>query len=99
MGLGETEQIKKFAFVNAYLASVVLISPFVMITLTLVVYFKGGGSFSPDVIFTAISLFLIIRFPLMVLPMTISGWIQGKVHTPSALQREAQRGVGGGWEG
>lgn len=73
------KQIKGFAFVNAYTISIMLTTPFVMVMLTLVVYFNGDGDFSPDVVFTAVSLLLIIRFPLMMLPMAIASWVQGKV--------------------
>lgn len=64
---------------NAYSISIMLTTPFVMVMLTLVVYFNGDGDFSPDVVFTAVSLLLIIRFPLMMLPMAIASWVQGKV--------------------
>lgn len=73
------QQIKGFAFVNAYSISIMLTTPFVMVMLTLVVYFNGNGDFSPDVVFTAVSLLLMIRFPLMMLPMAIASWVQGKV--------------------
>eukprot|EP00752_Nemacystus_decipiens_P009274 g8285.t1 len=75
----EVDKIKGFAFVNAYSMSIMLTTPFVMVMLTLVVYFNGEGDFSPDVVFTAVSLLLIIRFPLMMLPMAIASWVQGKV--------------------
>lgn len=75
----EVQKIKSFAFVNAYSMSIMLTTPFVMVMLTLVFYFNGGGDFSPDVVFTAVSLLLVIRFPLMMLPMSIAGWVQGKV--------------------
>lgn len=61
--------------------SLMLTTPFVMTMLTLVVYFNGGGDFSPDVVFTAVSLLLVIRFPLMMLPMAVASWIQAKVRT------------------
>lgn len=73
------KQIKGFAFVNAYSISIMLTTPFVMVMLTLVVYFNSDGDFSPDKVFTAVSLLLIIRFPLMMLPMAIASWVQGKV--------------------
>eukprot|EP00903_Cladosiphon_okamuranus_P012646 g11831.t1 len=75
----EVDKIKNFAFINAYTMSIMLTTPFVMVMLTLVVYFNGDGDFSPDVVFTAVSLLLIIRFPLMMLPMAIASWVQGKV--------------------
>ena len=78
-GGGGVEQIKSFAFVNAYSMTLMLTTPFVMVMLTLVVYFNGGGDFSPDVVFTAVSLLLVIRFPLMMLPMAVASWIQAKV--------------------
>lgn len=59
--------------------SIMLTTPFVMVMLTLIVYFNNGDDFSPDVVFTAVSLLLVIRFPLMMLPMAIAGWVQGKV--------------------
>lgn len=64
---------------NAFSMSIMLTTPFVMVMLTLVVYFNGDGDFGPDVVFTAVSLLLVIRFPLMMLPMAIAGWVQGKV--------------------
>eukprot|EP00904_Undaria_pinnatifida_P007302 jgi/Undpi1/3701/HiC_scaffold_16.g07071.m1 len=75
----EVNKIKNFAFMSAYSMSIMLTTPFVMVMLTLVVYFNGGGNFSPDVVFTAVSLLLVIRFPLMMLPMALASWIQGKV--------------------
>lgn len=75
----EVQKIKNFAFVNAYSMSIMLTTPFVMVMLTLVFYFNNDGDFSPDVVFTAVSLLLVIRFPLMMLPMSIAGWVQGKV--------------------
>ncbi|CAM9948860.1 unnamed protein product, partial [Ectocarpus sp. 4 AP-2014] len=75
----EVDKIKSFAFVNAYSMSIMLTTPFVMVMLTLVVFFNVDGDFSPDVVFTAVSLLLVIRFPLMMLPMAIASWVQGKV--------------------
>ncbi|CAM9732984.1 unnamed protein product, partial [Hapterophycus canaliculatus] len=72
-------QIKGFAIVNAFSMSIMLTTPFVMVMLTLVVYFNGDGSFGPDVVFTAVSLLLVIRFPLMMLPMAVASWVQGKI--------------------
>lgn len=59
--------------------SIMLTTPFVMVMLTLVVFFNVDGDFSPDVVFTAVSLLLVIRFPLMMLPMAVASWVQAKV--------------------
>lgn len=90
---------------NAYSISIMLTTPFVMVMLTLVVYFNGDGDFSPDVVFTAVSLLLIIRFPLMMLPMAIASWVQGKVRgwvdcgfssSPGSRQLELRQSPGDG---
>lgn len=82
-----TPQIKGFAFVNAYSMSIMLTTPFVMVMLTLVVFFNVDGDFSPDVVFTAVSLLLVIRFPLMMLPMAVASWVQGKVRCIRMVQQ------------
>lgn len=75
---GDDDQIKNFAFMNAYSMSIMLTTPFVMVMLALVTYFNKSGEFKPDIVFTAVSLLLVIRFPLMMLPMAIAGWVQGR---------------------
>ncbi|CAN0020479.1 unnamed protein product, partial [Phaeothamnion confervicola] len=78
-------EIKKFAFTNAYSMCLLLGTPSVMVMLTLVIFYTTGGDFSPSnasiafVVFTAVSLLLVIRFPLFMLPMTIASALQAKV--------------------
>lgn len=71
-----------------------LTTPFVMVMLSLEVYINSGGDHSPDVVFTAVSLLLVVRFPLMMLPMAVASWIQAKVRELFANATGGGRGGG-----
>mmetsp|Transcript_3016 Transcript_3016/g.5269 ORF Transcript_3016/g.5269 Transcript_3016/m.5269 type:complete len:1430 (+) Transcript_3016:168-4457(+) len=75
----ELKQIREFAMINASTISLLMSTPFVMILLTLLLYFATGGAFRPDVVFTAVALLYVIRFPLFMLPMAISSIVSGSI--------------------
>ncbi|KAG5177321.1 P-loop containing nucleoside triphosphate hydrolase protein [Tribonema minus] len=75
----ELQSIKRFAFASAYSLVLLVATPFVMCAITVTVFFSQGGDFNPATVFTAVSLLLVIRFPLIMLPMTIANYIQAKI--------------------
>jgi len=69
----ELGHIKKIAIINAKILAVLVATPWLMVLITLWVFFATGGDFKPDVVFTAVSLLYVIRFPMFFLPMAIAG--------------------------
>jgi len=69
----ELVQIKKFAIISAENTALLLATPYMMVLITLLIFFGTGGEFKPDIVFTAVALLFVIRFPLFMLPMAIAG--------------------------
>ncbi|CAM9531857.1 unnamed protein product [Chrysoparadoxa australica] len=71
--------IRNFAILNALSMTMLMITPFGMVLITMILFFNGPGNFSPDVVFTAVSLLMVVRFPLFMLPMTIANAVQARI--------------------
>jgi len=74
----EIVNILDFAYVNAANIGLAAAIPVLMILLTLITYYEIGGDLKPDIIFTAISLLFLIRFPLVSIPIALGSVLRGK---------------------
>lgn len=74
-------QLKKFAYANSFNLSLMRTIQYVAVMLTLVTYSNTSSDFTPEVVFTAVSLLVVLSFPLMMLPFAIAGWVQAKVRS------------------
>ena len=53
--------------------------PMLMLIAMLLTFYLTGGDFSPETVFVAVSLLVLIRFPLIMLPMTIGACVMGLI--------------------
>jgi len=75
----ELANLRTYAILNAFTMSILMATSLVMVLITLLIYCNISTNFSPSIVFTAVSLLYVIRFPLMMLPMAIGSCINGLV--------------------
>jgi ABC-type multidrug transport system fused ATPase/permease subunit len=75
----EVKLIKKLARINAFNSALMMTVPMLMLIAMLITIFATGGDFSPTTVFVAVSLLVLLRFPLIMLPMTIGMCVMGRI--------------------
>eukprot|EP01094_Clydonella_sp_ATCC50884_P012540 TRINITY_DN2274_c0_g1_i1.p1 TRINITY_DN2274_c0_g1~~TRINITY_DN2274_c0_g1_i1.p1 ORF type:complete len:657 (+),score=275.64 TRINITY_DN2274_c0_g1_i1:84-1973(+) len=75
----ELAMLRKSAYLRAVLTFLWMSTPLMVSIVTFVVYTLWIDDLTPDVAFTSISLFNILRFPLNMLPSVISGVVEARV--------------------
>ena len=75
----EVKLIKQLARINAFNSALMMAVPTLMLIAMLLTFFMLGGDFSPATVFVAVSLLVLLRFPLIMLPMTIGMCVMGRI--------------------
>ncbi|CAM9715367.1 unnamed protein product, partial [Chrysoparadoxa australica] len=75
----EQDILRRSVNLRSILASVLTTTPSVVIVITLGLYSATGNPLVPSVVFTALSLFNQLRFPLYLFPVTLSVLSDGRV--------------------
>jgi len=75
----ELDQLKKVAYLRAVATFSWTIAPFFVSLATFVAYTTSGNDLTPEKAFVALSLFNLLRFPLLMLPMLINSVVQAQV--------------------
>lgn len=75
----ELQLIKKLASINAFNSALMTTVPMLMLIAMLITFAMMGGNFAPATVFVAVSLLVLIRFPLIMLPMTIGACVMGMI--------------------
>eukprot|EP00613_Pedinella_sp_CCMP2098_P078228 CAMPEP_0171937264 /NCGR_PEP_ID=MMETSP0993-20121228/34464_1 /TAXON_ID=483369 /ORGANISM="non described non described, Strain CCMP2098" /LENGTH=1150 /DNA_ID=CAMNT_0012578599 /DNA_START=238 /DNA_END=3686 /DNA_ORIENTATION=+ len=75
----EVALIKRLATLNALNSALMTTVPMLMLIAMLVTYSLTGGDMAPETVFVAVSLLILIRFPLIMLPMTIGAVVMGLI--------------------
>jgi ABC-type multidrug transport system fused ATPase/permease subunit len=75
----EVKLIKQLARINAFNSALMMAVPMLMLIAMLLTFFSLGGDFSPATVFVAVSLLVLLRFPLIMLPMTIGMCVMGRI--------------------
>eukprot|EP00762_Andalucia_godoyi_P000617 ANDGO_05406.mRNA.1 ABC transporter C family member 2 len=75
----EIVKVRASALVRAGNTALLMLSPTFVAVVTFEVYAASGNELTADIVFPALVLFNILRFPLMMLPMVIAGLAEAKV--------------------
>eukprot|EP01130_Rhizamoeba_saxonica_P012730 TRINITY_DN5400_c0_g1_i3.p1 TRINITY_DN5400_c0_g1~~TRINITY_DN5400_c0_g1_i3.p1 ORF type:complete len:1259 (-),score=257.85 TRINITY_DN5400_c0_g1_i3:635-4294(-) len=75
----EVSNLKTSKYLRAFLSFCWGVSPVLVSLVTFAMYTLLGNNLNPEIAFTSIALFNIIRFPINALPMVINGLIESKV--------------------
>jgi hypothetical protein len=76
----ELEWIKKNSLLNGFNAFVIGAVPVLVTVATFAVYISMGNNLTAATAFTSISLFNVLRMPLIMLPQVITQWTTAQVH-------------------
>jgi ABC-type multidrug transport system fused ATPase/permease subunit len=82
----ELVMIKKTQYLRAISTFSWTIAPFFVSLATFIAYTMAGNDLTPDKAFVALSLFNLLRFPLVMLPMLISAIVQAMVSAKRVQQ-------------
>jgi ABC-type multidrug transport system fused ATPase/permease subunit len=77
----ELEWIKKNSLLNGFNAFVIGAVPVLVTVATFAVYISMGNNLTAATAFTSISLFNVLRMPLIMLPQVITQWTTAQVCT------------------
>lgn len=75
----ELDALKKNAYIRAVSTFSWTIAPFFVSLATFISYTYSGNNLTPEKAFVALSLFNLLRFPLVMLPMLIASIVQAQV--------------------